>query len=206
MADEIHVAIIDDDQAVLDSLRLYFTRHELAVACFSGPTEFLAALDAGERFDCIVCDVRMPTMSGIDLLDNLIRRGCDWPTILMTGHGDVPMAVAAIKKGAFDFIDKPFNASQLLASIHDAVTVRRQSATRHSELSELRNRLAALSSRQREVMDLVVAGLSNKEIALRLDISPRTVDHHRAWVMERMGAKNLADLVRQAVRLQGNAA
>lgn len=206
MVDQIHVAIIDNDQAVLDSLQLYFSAHELTVTCFSDAKEFLAALNRIEQLDCIVCDIRMPAMSGIDLLDRLKKLGYDWPIILMSGQADIPMAVAAIKKGAFDFIDEPFDASHLLASIQAAVNARRQSANLLSELEQLRSRFAALSIRQREVMDLVVAGLSNKEIALRLKISPKTVDHHRAWVMERMGAHNLPELVRQAMRLQANAA
>jgi FixJ family two-component response regulator len=204
MTDEVHVAVIDDDGALLDSIRLYLSRHQIKVSCYAQAGEFLAALGNAEQLDCIICDVRMPAMSGIDLLEKLNQLGHYWPMILMTGHADITMAVAAIKKGAFDFIDKPFDASHLLASVQEAVNIRRQSINRFSELEELRSRFAGLSGRQREVMELVVNGLSNKEIALKLNISPKTVDHHRAWLMERMGAQNLAELVRQAMRLQGN--
>jgi FixJ family two-component response regulator len=206
MIDQIHVAIIDDDQAVVDSLRLYFSDHELIVTSFSDAAEFLAALNRVAHLDCVVCDIRMPAMSGIDLLDRLKQLGYDWPIILMSGQADIPMAVAAIKKGAFDFIDEPFDASHLLTSVHAAVNARKQSVNLLSEVEQLRSRFAALSTRQREVMELVVAGLSNKQIALKLKISPKTVDHHRAWVMERMGAHNLPELVRQAMRLHGNVA
>ncbi|HTV36336.1 MAG TPA: response regulator [Xanthobacteraceae bacterium] len=204
MTDQLHVAIIDSDQAVLDSLRLYFSDHQFVVTSYSDAKEFLAALNRIEQLDCVICDIRIPVMSGIDLLDKLKQLGYDWPIILMSANANVPMAVAAIKKGAFDFIDEPLDASHLLESVRAAVSARKQSATLLSELEQLRSRFAALSSRQREVMELVVAGLSNKEIALRLKISPKTVDHHRAWVMERMGAHNLPELVRQAMRLHGH--
>jgi FixJ family two-component response regulator len=205
MTGEIRIALIDDDEAVLDSLRLYFTRHKTKVSSFSASQDFLAAIGRAEQFDCIVCDIRMPGISGLELLDRLNQLQYGRPIIFITGHGDVPLAVAAIKKGAFDFLNKPFDAECLLASVQEAVKIRKQADYRVAELEELRSRFAALSTRQRQVMDLVVAGLSNKEIGLRLKISPKTVDHHRAWVMERMGARNLAELVRLAVRIQGQA-
>ena len=122
--------------------------------------------------------------------------------ILITGHGDVDMAVTAIRNGAFDFIEKPFNEARLLASIHRAVERGRQSESAAAELERLQSRFSALSLRQRQVMELAAAGLSSKEIGIRLRISPKTVDNHRSWVMERMGARNLADLIRMAMKIQ----
>jgi len=127
------------------------------------------------------------------------------PIILITGRGDIDMAVSAIKSGAFDFIEKPFDEGRLLASIRNAVEIGRQKASSAAEIDMLQSRLKTLSARQRQVMELAVAGLSNKEIALRLDISPKTVENHRAWVMERIGAKNLAELVRIAMQIDGRA-
>ena len=202
MADPIHIALIDDDAAVLDSLRLYFARHELKTSCFNAAEEFLAAVDRSEQFDCVVSDVRMPGVSGLDLVGHLNARGFIRPIILITGHGDIDMAVAAIKIGAFDFIEKPFDENRLLASIRNAVEQRRQQITDAAELDQLQSRFNSLSLRQRQVMELAVAGLSSKEIAKRLKISSKTVENHRAWVMERIGARNLAELVRMAMQIQ----
>lgn len=201
MPDGTRIALIDDDAAVLDSLRLFFERNGMLVSCFSTAEAFLAMWDSVRSLDCIVADVRMPGISGVDLVERVQATGCSVPVILITAHGDVDMAVAAIKLGAFDFIEKPFNEVRLLESIRKAVGDRRRAYQQDAELSELRTRAQSLSERQREVMELAAAGLSNKEIALRLRISPRTVENHRAWMMERMEARNLAELVRIVMRL-----
>ena len=202
MADPIHIALIDDDEAVLDSLALYLARHDVKASRFKRTEDFLAALDRAPAFDCVVSDVRLPGMSGIELARRLAERRFATPIILITGHGDIDMAVSAIKIGAFDFIEKPFDEARLLASIRNAVEKGRQQASDAGELAELRSRFDALSARQRQVMELTVAGLSNKEIAIELDISTKTVENHRAWVMERIGARNLADLVRMAMQVR----
>jgi FixJ family two-component response regulator len=201
MPELIHIALIDDDPAVLDSLQLYFKRKNVETACFGDAGAFLKA-KPGLGIDCIVADVRMPGMSGLDLVRRLVEQGDDLPIILITGHGDVDMAVQAIKLGAFDFIEKPFDESRLLEAVRAAAGRLRLERSETSELSELRARAQGLSDRQRQVMELAVEGLSNKEIALRLGISPRTVEIHRAWMMERMGAKNLADLVRIGLQIR----
>ena len=144
----------------------------------------------------------MPGMSGLDLVHHLNTRGFIRPIILITGHGDIDMAVSAIKIGAFDFIEKPFDENRLLASIRNAVEHGRQQMSDAAELEKLQSRFNSLSSRQREVMELAVAGLSSKEIGARLKISSKTVDNHRAWVMERIGARNLAELVRIAMQIR----
>ncbi|HKD24334.1 MAG TPA: response regulator [Xanthobacteraceae bacterium] len=202
MAEMIHVALIDDDSAVLDSLRLYFARRDIRTSCFASGEALLIALDGGAQPDCIVSDVRMPGMSGLDLVHRLNARRSVAPVILITGLGDIEMAVSAIKSGAFDFIEKPFDESRLLASVRSAVAVGRELAKDAAEIEKVRARFNALSVRQRQVMELAVAGLSNKEIGSKLSISPKTVENHRAWVMERIGAKNLAELVRIAMQLE----
>lgn len=201
MSTPIHIALIDDDAAVLDSLRLYFGRQEIETSCFSEAKEFLAVTANGQRFDCIVSDVRMPGMSGLELVQHLKGREFA-PIVLITGHGDVDMAVAAIKVGAFDFIEKPFDETRLLASIRTAVEESRQRESGAAELESLQAKFDTLSTRQRQVMELAVSGLSNKEIGTQLDISPKTVENHRAWVMERIGARNIAELVRLAMKLE----
>ena len=198
-----HIAVIDDDEAVLDSLRLYFARQDVETSCFASAQDFLAAIRSGQRFDCIVSDVRMPGMSGLDLVQHLKGAGLAAPVILITGHGDVDMAVAAIKVGAFDFIEKPFDEARLLASIRNALNNMQQPEIDAIELEKLQSRFNTLSVRQRQVMELAVVGLSNKEIGSQLKISPKTVENHRAWVMERIGARNIAELVRIAMRIQG---
>jgi len=204
MTELIRIALIDDDEAVLDSLRLYFTSQQVHAACFPAADPFLSAIANGDRFDCVVSDVRMPGMSGIDLVEHLKRRDSATPIILITGHGDVDMAVAAIKIGAFDFIEKPFDEARLLASIRNAVEKGRQHDLNAAEIDRLRSRYETLSARQRQVMELAVAGLSNKEIGSQLDISTKTVENHRAWVMERIGARNIAELVRIAMKIGDN--
>jgi FixJ family two-component response regulator len=202
MADPIRIALIDDDEAVLDALQHYLARNDIETSCFKAAKNFLTALDQREHFNCIVSDVRMPQMSGLELVQRLNERSYARPVILITGHGDVDMAVTAIRNGAFDFIEKPFNEARLFASIHRAVERGRQSESAAAELERLQSRFSALSLRQRQVMELAAAGLSSKEIGIRLRISPKTVDNHRSWVMERMGARNLADLIRMAMKIQ----
>jgi two-component system, LuxR family, response regulator FixJ len=203
MSDPVRIAVIDDDEAVLDSLHLYFARQNIETTCFASANEFLPAIESGKRFDCIVSDVRMPGMSGLDLVQRLKSRGSIAPVVLITGHGDVDMAVAAIKVGAFDFIEKPFDEARLLASIKNAIEKNQQPEIDAAEMENLRSRFNSLSTRQRQVMELAVTGLSNKEIGSQLKISPKTVENHRAWVMERIGARNIAELVRIAMKVQG---
>lgn len=199
----MHVALIDDDPAVLDSLALYFKRQAVAVTCFATAEDFIATR-RGLPFDCVIADVRMPGLSGIDLVRRFAEEGRITPIILITGHGDIDMAVAAIKLGAFDFIEKPFDESRLLESIRNATSDASSRQRTAAEVIETRARMESLTERQRQVLDLAVAGLSNKEIAERLGISFRTVENHRAWMMERMGARNLAELVRMDMMLRNS--
>jgi len=187
---------------VIDSLRLYFARRGVEASCFASAGAFLTAIAGGKRFDCIVSDVRMPGMSGLDLVRSLKGSGLSSPVILITGHGDIDMAVAAIKVGAFDFIEKPFDEARLLDSIRNAMAAKAKPEADAVELEKLQARFGTLSTRQRQVMEFAVAGLSNKEIASKLKISPKTVENHRAWVMERIGARNIADLVRIAMKVE----
>jgi two-component system response regulator FixJ len=202
MSAQLHIAVVDDEEAVLDSLRLYFDRQGVEASCFASADAFLAGITGGQRFDCIVSDVRMPGMSGLDMVRSLKGSGVSSPVILITGHGDVDMAVAAIKVGAFDFIEKPFDEARLLDSIRTAIAAKAKPEADALELEKLQARFGMLSTRQRQVMEFAVAGLSNKEIASKLKISPKTVENHRAWVMERIGARNIADLVRIAMRVE----
>ena len=202
MADPIHIALIDDDAAVRDALQLYLTRRRVKVTWFETAEAFLEAGNGCDSFDCVVTDLRMPGMSGLDLVRHLIGRGSIRPIILITGHGDVDMAVAAVKSGASDFIEKPFDETRLLASIRDAVEKGRRRINDAVEQEKMLARFELLSARQRQVMDLAAAGLSSKEIGTKLNISPKTVENHRAWVMLRMGARNVAQLVRIAMLLE----
>jgi two-component system response regulator FixJ len=145
----------------------------------------------------------MPGMSGLELVGHLKTRNLNRPIVLITGHGDIDMAVSAIKMGAFDFIEKPCDETRLLASIINAVEQYREQMSSAVGLEQLRSRFSSLSPRQLQVMELIVAGLSSKEIGMRLNLSAKTVNNHRAWVMERIGARNLAELVRMATTIQG---
>jgi RNA polymerase sigma factor (sigma-70 family) len=194
------VFVVDDDEAVRDSLVLLFESEGLAARPFASADEVLAKLER-EQPGCIVADVRMPGMSGVELLEKLKAQRATLPIILITGHGDVPMAVAALKAGADDFFEKPFDDAQLVASVRAALDRTNEDRRRAVEEDELRARLASLTAREREVMDLIVAGHSNKMVAARLAISPRTVEVYRARVMEKMQARSLAEIVRMAIRL-----
>lgn len=196
------VAIIDDDEPVRDSLSLMLSNHGFGVCSFASAEQFLSALQANELPSCIVCDIRMPGMSGLELQKELAKKWPMIPLVLITGHGDVAMAVAALKAGARDFIEKPFSPDRLIASISSAIDETANQRSLDQEAVKLAARVNELSERQRQVMDLAVKGLSNKEIALTLKISPRTVETYRAWVMEKTGARNIADLVRIAVRIE----
>jgi two-component system response regulator FixJ len=195
------IALIEDDEAALESLRLLLEGRGLSVRSFPSAEAFLASLSEG-RQACVVSDVRLPGLSGVDLQRTLKAQGNDVPVILITGHGDIAMAVTAMKEGAFDFAEKPYDAEYLIAAIERALAAGQELRSKEIQRQELMERLAELSPRQKEVMHLVTEGLSNKEIALRLGISPRTVENYRAWVMERMGAANLAELVRKVLMIE----
>ncbi len=203
MTDQRELALIDDDTAVRDSIvALLSASTRLSVRAFARADALLADLAANYRPDVIVTDVRMPGMSGLELQQELKRQGAVIPLILITGHGQVSMAVHAIKAGAADFIEKPFEEATLIDAITRAVETadRRADATRRK--ADLLARVGQLSPRQREVMDFVVQGMSSKEIAAELGISPRTVETYRLWIMEKTGAANTAELVRMAMLLE----
>jgi two-component system response regulator FixJ len=195
------IALIEDDEAVLDSLRLLLQDRGFAVAGFTSAEGFFASAQAKSAI-CIVSDVRLPGKSGVDLHRMLVAKGIATPVILITGHGDIAMAVTAMREGVSDFIEKPYDAERLIASIERALAAKQRLKSLESERSLLSQRAAELSPRQREVMHLVAAGLSSKQIATRLGISHRTVENYRAWIMERMAASNVAELVRKGLILE----
>ena len=202
MAESIRVVLIEDDEPVRESLRLFLEMKGMQVVSYETADAFLLVL-GGERMpDCIVTDVRLPGRSGLDLQRELKDRKLSTPMILITGHGDIDMAVAAIKAGAHDFIEKPFDEMRLVESVRAAAAAAAEQHVAAEQIASFAARVATLSDRQSQVMDLAVKGLSNKEIAQQLGISPRTVEIYRAWVMEKTGARNLAELVRYAVLLE----
>jgi two-component system response regulator FixJ len=192
------VTVIDDEASVRDAVAMLLESHGLTVNCFEGASAFLEAPFAA---GCIVSDVRMPGISGLELLRTLQNNGDPRPLLLMTGHGDVELAVQAIKLGAFDFVEKPFSNERLVASVEQALVASESSLKVRLELEDLKSRHQALSERQRDTMQLLIRGLSNKEIGLQLGISPRTVEIHRTWVMTKMSARSIADLVRMGMAL-----
>jgi two-component system, LuxR family, response regulator FixJ len=192
------VSIIDDDLAVLDALTMLMQSHGLNVARFETARGFL---EAGQNAGCVVSDVRMPEMTGIELLRIMRQQGDHRPVILITGHGDIEMAVQAIKLGAQEFIEKPFDNAKLLDCVVNALEATSNSLIENQERKELSERFAMLTDRQRETMRCLIRGMANKQIAAELGISPRTVEIHRTWVMNKMAARTLADLVRMGLSL-----
>jgi two-component system response regulator FixJ len=191
------VYVVDDDAAVRDSLRLLLKSVGLPCEAFESATEFLDSLDGNGRA-CLVADIRMPGMSGLELQAELNKRQVHLPLIFITGHGDVPMAVDAMKAGALDFLQKPFRDQDLLDRINQALTEDQQWHEADEERGVIEERIATLTPREKQVMECVVRGDANKVIAFDLDVSQRTVEIHRARVMEKMGVRTLAELVRMA--------
>lgn len=192
------VFVVDDDQAVRESLQMLAESVGYPSVGFASATEFLQAYDP-TRPGCLVLDVRMRGMSGLELQDELVRRGITLPVIVVTGHGDIPMAVRAMRAGAVDFIEKPYRDQLLLDRIQQAVELDARTRKRIAEKAEIESRLERLTPRERQVLELVVGGRANKEIASDLGISLRAVESHRARVMERMEAGSVAELVQMVM-------
>src|SRR5215470_10794826 len=195
------VFVVDDDQAVRQSLDLLIKSVGHRVQTFRSAQEFLDGYDPA-RPGCLILDIRMPGMSGLELQKTLRERQIDIPTIFITGHGDVPVAVRALKDGAFDFLEKPFSKQLLLENIRDALKTDAEHRRRRGQKDGVTTRLACLTEREKQVMDLVVAGKVNKEVAAALGLSKKTVEVHRANVMQKLGVDSLADLVKLAVTAQ----
>jgi FixJ family two-component response regulator len=195
------IYVVDDDEAMRDSMIWLLEGEGYKVACFDSAEHFLSVRHDGMR-GCLVLDVRMPQMSGLELHEKLDNLGSRLPVIIVTGHGDVPMAVAALQRGACDFIEKPFNDEELLSRIRRALELDQTISARHQRDSAIAHRLESLTQREREVMEQVVAGKLNKQIADQLDISMKTVEAHRARVMEKMAVRTLAELVKAVMSLR----
>jgi two-component system response regulator DctR len=189
------VFIVDDDPAVLDSLAWLLKSHAIASEIWCSGTRFMDEWHP-ERQGCLILDVRMPEMSGIELFDRLRAQGCALPVIFLTGHGDVPMAVQAIKDGAFDFLEKPVNESALLDRVSAAMRLNQERIERSALHETVSTNLAQLTGREREVMERVLAGKLNKVIADELGIAMRTVEVHRARIFEKMGVRSAVELSR----------
>ncbi len=187
--------IVDDDEAIRDALTWLFQSRGVKAAAWASAQAFLADYDEALA-GCLVVDIRMDGMSGLELYDALLERKCALPTIFLTGHGDVPLAVAALKKGAYDFIEKPFNDNQLVNRVIEAIADDHAQRRLRAGRASLDARLAALTVREREVMDFILAGRLNKVIADTLGIAMRTVEVHRARVFEKMGVKSAVELAR----------
>ena len=198
MAVEPVVHIIDDDDAARESLAFLLGTAGVPVRTYDSAVAFVNALPEASA-GCVVTDVRMPGMTGMELLSHLRERGIGLPVIVITGHGDVPLAVEAMKLGAADFIEKPFDDEVLLASVRAALDKRLEDRERDAKRIEIKEKFAALSPRERQVLDGLIAGNPNKTIAFDLGISPRTVEVYRANLMTKMDANSLSELVRLAI-------
>ncbi|HVZ50714.1 MAG TPA: response regulator FixJ [Pseudolabrys sp.] len=192
------IYVIDDDEAVRQSLEFLLKTAGYSVRGFESGEEFLEILPK-TGFGCVITDVRMPGISGIDLLRKVKEVKPDLPVIVITGHGEIALAVQAMKIGAIDFLEKPFDDDHLLGAVRSALNQEADAAKRRAELTEVQEKLAALSNRERQVLEGLVAGNANKNIAFDLGISPRTVEIYRANVMTKMSANSLSDLVRMAM-------
>jgi two-component system response regulator FixJ len=198
MQPEPIIYVIDDDEAVRQSLEFLLKTAGMTVRSFDSAKAFLDILPE-IRSGCIVTDVRMPDITGIDLLRRVKEFGVDIPVLVITGHGDISLAVEAMKIGAVDFLEKPFDDDTLLDAVRASLSRTADTAERNAALTEIQDRLAALSNRERQVLEGLVAGKANKVIAFDLGISPRTVEIYRANLMTKMAANSLSDLVRMAM-------
>ena len=203
MTPEPTVFVVDDDEAVRRFLRGLIASIGLRVEIHGSAQMFLDAYEPGTP-GCLVLDLRMPNMSGLELQKKLAERAIDLPVIIVTGHGDVQVAVHAMKNGAFDFVEKPFNNELLLDSIQKAVADSERSTNLRVEREAFNSRIELLTPRERQVLEIVVTGETNKGVARYLDISDKTVEIHRAHVMEKMQAKSLAHLVKMIALFQAD--
>lgn len=194
MTGEQQIIIVDDDPDVRATLSLLLRAASYPVCCFASGREFLAASHAGAG--CLVADIRMPDMDGLQLQAQIARAGLVLPVIFITGHGDVALAVRAMKAGAVDFLEKPFDGETLIASVEKALKMGQAWRDRDAETRAARSLMAALTARERDVLEHLVKGRPNKIVAFELGISPRTVEIHRARIMTKMKARSLSDLVR----------
>ena len=192
------VFIVDDDEAVRSSVRLLIRSVGLQAQVYASAHDFLAAYDPRHP-GCLLLDVRMPGMSGLELQQELNRRGATIPVVFISGHSDVPMAVEAMQQGAFDFLPKPFRDQDLLDRVQRALASDAESRSRLAARAEIKARLATLTPRETEVLQLVTRGKANKVVGAELGVSQRTVEIHRAHVMEKMSASSLAELVRMVL-------
>jgi two-component system, LuxR family, response regulator FixJ len=192
------VFIVDDDNGVRGSIRLLLKSVNLQTTPFASAQEFLAAYSPDQP-GCLILDIRMPGMSGLELQQELNHRGAVIPVIFISGHGDIPMAVAAMQQGAFDFLTKPFRDQELIDRVQRALQQDAQYRRGLREAHQVKERLAHLTPREREVLDLLTQGKQNKAMAADLDLSQRTVEIHRAHIMEKMGARSIAQLVRMVL-------
>lgn len=199
MPNKGNVYVIDDDPAMRDSLDFLLGSAGFNVTLFESALTFLETLP-GLTFGCVVSDVRMPGMDGIDLLRHLKKELKTLPIVIMTGHGDIPLAVEAMKLGAIDFLEKPFEDERLVTIINSALSQAVSDSRNEAVVADIASRIASLSPRERQVMDGLVAGLSNKLIARDYNISPRTIEVYRANVMTKMQASSISELVRLAMR------
>ena len=195
MTDNLTVFIVDDDPSVRDALGLLLGVHDYRLAVFADADSFLRALKP-HWHGCLLLDIRMPGMDGLSLQKKLLELGCDLPVVIMTGHGDVDPAREAFRAMAVDFLEKPLDGTRLLAAIAEAFERQRQAADAAASRSQIQRRLDGLTPREREVMARVVAGRHNREIAAELAISPRTVEVHKARMMDKLGVASVAELVR----------
>jgi len=205
MSQEMTVFVVDDDQAMRGSLQWLIESVGMKVQTYDSAQAFLDAYYPG-RAGCLLLDVRMPGMTGLELQEYLVRREIRLPVIIITGHGDVSMAVKAMKAGAVDFIEKPFDDEELLNSIRNAVQHDEKRRALRARRADIAARMAELTPREHEVMGMVTDGKSNKEIATSLGVSAKTVEVHRARVMDKMRADSLAELVRLALIVRGEGA
>jgi RNA polymerase sigma factor (sigma-70 family) len=204
MADEIaaEVIIVDDDPSVQRALKRLLTVHRLPARVYGSAQEFLDQGCPAAGCGCLLLDIEMPGINGLELQAQLRRRGFRLPIVFITGHGTVPMSVEAMKQGAMDFVQKPFDSPSLIEIIRKAIARSRQHAIEQQECLDLEQRLESLSQREREVFRFVIAGFLNKQIAFELGIAEKTVKVHRARVMEKMQANSLAELVQLAEKLR----
>ena len=195
------VFVVDDDEDLCDSIACLLESEKLPFKLFGDAQAFLEFCSPQQR-GCILLDVRMPGMDGIELLSHLKANGSSLPVIIITGHGDVPLAVRALKSGAFDFVQKPFNAQELLDRVHAALKQVQENSLKDLKLHNLRSHFDALTKREREIMELVVAGDSSKVIGMKLGISSRTVDIHRSNIMKKLNVQTIAELVQSRLALR----